>query len=1003
MKPTENVSKADYQWLENPEVFSIGQRKPHCFMMPFARKEELMSGDFYDSKYCKVLNGDWKFKYGHNRHNLPPNFIDPKLDLSEWNTIQVPANIQMHEYGYPIYVNDQYEFEKNPPFVPKNNETGVYKRKFNVPVKWKGRQTFITFEAVKSASYYWLNGKFLGYNQDSKTAVEFDLTPYLVDGENDLTVQIFRWCDGSYLECQDMWRLSGIERDVFLWSVPKVHIRDYHIIPSWNISDGASFEFNFELERFDDNLSEKVNSLSVSLWDKENVIYAHPISIKDQANNKQEGIILAEGLPCAPWSHEDPKLYTLVLELKSDSEIIEFIGTKVGFRSVGIQNGLLCLNGKKLTIKGVNRHEHDEKNAHVITEKSMHDDMLLMRATNINAVRNAHYPNARRWYELCDEYGMLVIDEANIESHGMGYEEESLAKDPLWGAAHLDRVKRMFHRSKNHSAIITWSLGNEGGYGVNFQAAYHWLAQHDQSRPIQYEQAKPSEDTDIFCPMYPTPNVIEEYAKSDPSKPLIMCEYAHAMGNSLGNFLDYWNLIRKYDSLQGGFIWDWLDQGLLAEKNGKDYWKFGGDYGPEDVPSDGNFCINGILFPDRKPHPMYHEVQKVYQNIQIDYHSQEKEISLLSEFLFTSFRGHLEVRVWDKFRDHYTLKKEIQIDPESKIGLKLDDFAITTDQSVFLNINVTDQHQKSIAKEQFQLAKQSREIKLAVKESSWKEKESTINHVGENVEFQVSRTSGLLTSINIDDKEILQSDIEFNFWKAPNDNDFGYNYFEQYGHCQKASEQSLFQGISIHPDDTLVSIFQFPELNASGTITYTIHSDSSININFNIIGDEKKALKLPRFGIICSISSKIDHAEYFGRGPIENYPDRQAAADWGVYKNKADSFYEDYLSPQDCGYRSQNESLQLSDSEQTNIHFQSNNDFGFSLLPYYPDQLTTEKRGSMHPFDLKKNTNLILCLDTFHLGLGGIDSWLSEPLDKYKLQSNELTLQLNIKAETKKV
>jgi len=526
----------DYSWLEDPSVFSIGQRSPHSFMMPYPTVDQAINGSFFDSPYCQLLDGLWDFTWAIHRSKLPAGFHEVDHDTSKWNKIPVPANWEIEGYGIPIYVNDRYEFHKDPPNVPEQNECGIYKRKFEISEAWQRRRIYLTIGAIKSAAYIWVNGQCLAYNQDSKTAVEIDITDHVVDGVNDLTIQAFRWSDGSYLECQDFWRLSGIEREVYLWSSAQYSVENYRVTADWDGDHGhLSLDMNLS-----SSSSENVEILA-QVWIDEK---AHDLT-------KIENSYQLENLSVRPWSDEDPQLYSLTIQVIADGVEQDALACKVGFRRIEIVDGLLLLNGSPLLIKGVNRHEHDEETAHIITEESMIEDILLMKENHINAVRNSHYPNHRRWYELCDSYGLLVVDEANIESHGMGYEEESLAKHEEWQAAHLDRIQRTYHRSKNHCSIITWSLGNEGGYGINFEFCYDWLIGQDQTRPIQYEQAAPDQKTDIYCPMYPTVEVISAYAASNPAKPLIMCEYAHAMGNSLGNFSDYWQAIRAHRSLQG--------------------------------------------------------------------------------------------------------------------------------------------------------------------------------------------------------------------------------------------------------------------------------------------------------------------------------------------------------------------------------------------------------------------------------------------------------------------
>jgi len=620
-----NSIKNKSTWWEDPTVFNVGQLEPHAHFIPFQDVDSLIANKWANSSYYQSLNGLWKFHCSANPAKRPNNFFQHDFDTNGWDEIPVPSNWELQGYGIPIYVNDRYPFPKNLPKVPHDdNPVGSYKKYFTVPKSWDGRDIFIQFGAVKSAAYFWLNGEFLGYNQGSKTPVEFNITPFLKAGENSISVEVYRYSDGSYLECQDFWRLSGIERDVFLWSAPKVGIRDFFVITNL-INEYKDGIFSVEVEM--NQSFEGTYFMDCLLLNDEREEVFKSSKRMDDAQYKLGSISFFKKIKNPKkWTAETPNLYQLVLILKDEKgAIVETVGCKVGFRKVEIQNGLLLVNGKAITLKGVNRHEHDEVNGHVITEKSMLLDIQLMKQYNINAVRSSHYPNDRRWYELCDEYGLYVIDEANIEAHGMGAifqkpfdEAAHTSALPSFKSAHLNRVKRMLERAKNHPSIITWSIGNEAGNGHNMKAAYAWAKERDNTRPVQYEQAGDNGNTDIICPMYPKIETIEAYAKRKTNRPLVMCEYAHAMGNSVGNLQEYWDVIERYSNLQGGFIWDWVDQGILAQtEKGVSYWKYGGDFGGDDIPSDGNFCINGLLFPDRTPHPAIVEVKKVYQNVEV--------------------------------------------------------------------------------------------------------------------------------------------------------------------------------------------------------------------------------------------------------------------------------------------------------------------------------------------------------------------------------------------------
>ncbi|HPS63831.1 MAG TPA: glycoside hydrolase family 2 TIM barrel-domain containing protein, partial [Bacteroidales bacterium] len=620
---------------ENPQLTGINNEPPRATFFPYSTEAAALTNDPASSPWYQSLNGTWKFRWSENPDKRPVGFYREGFDAGGWDDIRVPSTIEIQGYGYPIYVNIPYEFKHlmkpDPPKVPHDyNPVGSYLREFEIPATWKGREVFLQFGAVKSFFYVYLNGEQVGMGKDAKTPVEFNITKYLKDGKNRLGLEVFRWSDGSYLECQDMWRMSGINRDVVLWSAPPTRIRDFSvtaglfsnyrhgILKVTAIVKGGGLNPPPDLDR---PFAKPAFKLTLSLFGSGNDVKPEFSQTLDcYPEEGKDDTLQFEGFIPDPikWSAEIPNLYHVVLSLKdAEGNILESTGCTTGFRTTEVKNGQFLVNGKAILIKGVNRHEHDPVAGHVISRELMLKDIKLMKEANINTVRTCHYPDDPYGYELCDEYGLYVIDEANIESHGMGYSPgRTLGNKPEWKTAHLDRTRRMVERDKNHPCVIIWSLGNEAGNGCNFEATYDWIKQRDHSRPVWYERAEQGANTDIFCPMYWGPSDLEWYGYTRQLRPLIQCEYAHAMGNSTGNFQDYWTVIEKYPQLQGGCIWDWVDQGILkkSQKPGvPDSYLFGGDYGPENVPSDGNFLCNGIVFPDRTPHPGYWEVKKVYQ------------------------------------------------------------------------------------------------------------------------------------------------------------------------------------------------------------------------------------------------------------------------------------------------------------------------------------------------------------------------------------------------------
>jgi len=634
------------EW-EDPAVFNLGKEEPYAYFVPFPDVASALKMAWKTSPWYKSLNGPWKFYWVEKPADKPKDFWKPEFNDNKWVDFPVPANWEVNGYGIPIYVNSAYEFapkKPDPPHVPHDyNPVGCYRRTFTIPASWKDMDVFIHFGAVKSAFYLWINGHFVGYSEDSKTPAEWRLTPYLKSGENLVALEVYRWSDGSYLECQDFWRISGIERDVYLYAAPKIRLRDFFALATLadNYQDGR-LDLTVELKNTQEKSRGGRASVEVRLLNKEqNPLFQAQKSVDLNRQQKAELKFAAEIPHPQKWTAETPHLYTLVLILKDDKgRITEVVPARIGFRRVEIKDGRLLLNGVPIRLKGVNRHEHDPFTGHVVSEESMRHDLELMKQNNINAVRTCHYPNDPRWYELCDEYGLYVIDEANIESHGMGYGERSLAKNPAWGPAHLDRTSRMVERDKNHPSVIIWSLGNEAGNGVNFELTYNWVKKRDPSRPVQYERAVLAPNTDIYCPMYARISHLINYAREKQARPLILCEYAHSMGNSTGNLQDYWEAIETYDQLQGGFIWDWVDQGL-AKKNekGEIFWAYGGDYGPPGTPSDRNFCCNGLVAPDRTPHPALAEVKKVYQYVGIKaIEAASGQVEIQNKYDFLSLR-----------------------------------------------------------------------------------------------------------------------------------------------------------------------------------------------------------------------------------------------------------------------------------------------------------------------------------------------------------------------------
>lgn len=1010
-------------WWEDPTIFNVGQRRPHANFIPFPDVNALINSKREASPYYFDLNGQWKFHWAKRPADRPKDFYQPDFNASNWNNIPVPANWEMEGHGVPIYVNDRYPFPKNPPHIPHDyNPVGSYRHTFSVPENWEGRQIFLVFEAVKSAAYFWLNGQFLGYNQDSRTPVEFDISSYLKEKENTIAVEVYRWSDASYIECQDMWRLSGIFRDVYLWAAPQIHIRDFFAKADLS-SDYKTglLDITLNIEGFESNGKAQNLELSLDLFDSE--ANKKNLGIEEiRWTGKSETVhTFSYAVPKAEkWTAETPNLYHLALSLKKGAEIIEVVGCKVGFRKIEIKNTQVLINGKSITVKGVNRHEHDEYKGQVVDEASMLQDIALMKAANINSVRNSHYPNHYRWYELCDEYGLYVVDEANIETHGMGAtlqaefdEAPHPAYRPEWKEAHLERVERMFERTKNHACIITWSLGNEAGNGENFKAAYQWLKNKDLSRPVQYEQAGEEANTDIVCPMYPTLDYLKSYAESKPDRPFIMCEYAHAMGNSVGNLKEYWDLIEAYDCLQGGFVWDWVDQGIAAEKDGEKYWKFGGDFGDEQVPSDNVFCINGILAPDRSPHPSYWEVKKHYQNIKFRAVDLAKGlIEIKNDFSFISLESYtFEWKIWGEKGLVKTGTFNLRLEPGQKIVQEIEVQSINYDSKVdyFLDLSVKLKDAVlflakdfEVAKEQFCLRRKNVQETAefyAVETRSIQETKTTICVEGTDTKWIFDRNTGLLNTFQYQGFDVLKTPPIPHFWRAPNDNDFGNEMPERCAIWRYAHQTFKLKSIKCS-EACVKTVFYSSVLKATFQLHYHIDLKGSLLLDCVFDFQDKTLPELPRVGLFFQIPESLNKIEYFGRGPIENYIDRNSAAHVGRYESTVAKQYYPYIAPQENGYKTEVRWIRFDSSKGYNLKIKGLDTFGISALNYSPEALTRSTRGALHTVDLKAEKVISICVDDQQMGIGGIDSWGAFPLDKYRIYPKTHQLKIILEVGT---
>ncbi len=1011
-----NPSTVPNDW-ENPLVFSRNAEPLHCTLMPYETMEEALAGQRLLSPYCLMLNGKWKFHWVKKPADRPADFYKLDFDASGWKEIDVPGNWQLQGYDVPIYLNIPYPFPKDPPRIPHDhNPVGSYRTEFRLPESWSGRQVFLHFDGVESAFYVWLNGNLVGYSQDSRTPAEFNITSFVLPARNILAVEVYRWSDGSYLECQDFWRLSGIFRNVYLMATPSVHMRDFEIKTDL---DAACRDAELRVKVWVRNYGPEGaarHSIEVKLVDAAN----KPLEVKTGRTAfvgetsgylapGAESLVLLKGEVSNPlkWSSEKPNLYTAVFLLKNEKgEIIEIESARIGFRKVEIRNGQLLLNGKPILIKGVNRHEHDPVTGHAVSRESMEEDIRLMKQHNINTVRTSHYPNDPQWYELCDEYGIYLIDEANIESHGMGYKPDvTLANRPEWKAAHLDRIRRMVERDKNHPSVIVWSLGNEAGDGTNFEAASEWVHRRDPSRPVHYERAERRPHTDIYCPMYPSVEEIVRYAKKKQDRPLIMCEYAHAMGNSVGNLQDYWQEIEKYDHLQGGCIWDWVDQGILKKTpDGRPYFGYGGDFG--DSPTDGNFCCNGLVLPDRTITPKTIEVKKVYQNVAFEEEDLGRgEVRVSNKFFFT---------VLEEFDFVWSLEedgREVGRGNLGKLDIEPGEERIITipyrrpdpkpGAEYWLRLSARLREDTKWAKKGYEIAaeklrlpfrRETAPLSLASLPSLEVEEKAELAHIrGQKFEVTLDKKTGLLTSYRFQGRALVVRGPEPNFWRAPTDNDFGNGMPERCAAWRKASQNRVVESFVVERrGEAVVKVtarFDLPDVGSKHQTTYLILGSGDIIVENRIEIGRKELPELMRFGMRLQLPGTFQNVEWFGRGPHENYWDRRASAFVGRYRSTVKEQFVPYVSPQENGYKTDVRWVALTDDEGMGLVFigSEKDPICFSALPYTIEDLTQKKRGTMHPVDLVERDFVEVNVDFQQTGVGGEDSWGARPYPQYTL------------------
>ena len=962
----------------DPNVLHVGKMEPRTSFMTYSNGAQAASFDYSVSPYYRLLNGEWDFRYVEG-------------DIEKAGKITVPGNWEVQGYGTAIYVNQPYEFlggHPTPPELPEVIPYGVYSRSFEVPADWDGRDVYLHLAGVKSGAYVYVNGQEVGYNEDSKDPAEYLLNPFLKKGGNELVIKVYRWSTSSYLECQDFWRISGIERDVFLWSQPKLKVGDFTVKSTLddNYTNGI---FSLGVVVRNDGQASEDCVLSYELKDASGKVVIsgsanETISAGAQKCVRFDGIV--PEVLC--WSAEKPQLYKLFISLGEGGSVKEVIPYHVGFRRMEIKDGLFLFNGKPIKFKGVNIHEHNELTGHYVTDELRRKDFELMKANNINAVRLCHYPQDRRFYELCDEIGLYVYDEANIESHGMGYsltKGRTLGNNPDWLAAHMERTVNMFERNKNYPCVTIWSLGNEAGNGYNFYNTYLYLKNKEKdlmNRPVNYERALWEWNTDMYVPQYPGADWFEAIGEKGADRPVVPSEYSHAMGNSNGNLIGQWNAIYKYDQLQGGFIWDWVDQGLLChDANGRPYWAYGGDFGVN-PPSDGNFCCNGIVNPDRTPHPAMAEVKYAYQNFAFE-QVEGGRIRVFNRFYFTGSEEYtFEVALLLNGKVVKTKKFSLVLAPQS--GSELDTFAVGKEAGEYMvNICAVDKAGYVVAQDQFALGGSYAlpKFKTGGPAMNITETAATVSVKSAKLTFELDRTSGAVTSYNVNGTEYIKDGFGFrpSFWRAPTDNDYGCAMPSRLA-VWKESPEVKSVAVSCDDECATVEVEYLPAAGNAFTMIYDILPSGVLKVRTAFSACAPGTPSVPRIGLRFRMPEQFSALTYYGRGPEENYIDRKAGTMVGLYNSTADAQYYPYVRPQENGHHTDARFLTLA-SGKKRLTVCSEVPFEFNALRSSVEDFDTEgfNRPQSHICDIVTRDFVEVCIDQLHRGVGGYDSWGSEP------------------------
>ncbi|WP_308366296.1 MULTISPECIES: glycoside hydrolase family 2 TIM barrel-domain containing protein [unclassified Microbulbifer] len=1024
INPSANSAATEINDWENPEVFQINKEPARATFYAYESRQLADAGKRENSRYFRSLDGEWKFNWVRKPGDRPVDFWKADFDASGWGTIQVPSNWELQGHGIPHYVNIPYVFPADQPRIPHDyNPVGSYIKTLEIPDDWQGRQVFLHFGAVNSAMYLWVNGQKVGYSQGSKLPAEFNITRYVKPGDNKIAVEVYRWSDGSYLEDQDSWSLSGIDREVFAFATPDTHIRDFTVTSDLDESyrNGA---FALELDFASAEAGTTPAELTVAVSDGDKVVFSESQTVEAGGDTRFQVAGKIDGVK--PWSAETPNLYQLIIEARigEDTQVIE---QAIGFRNLKMENGQFLVNGVPVTIRGVNRHEHDPRTGKVLTRESMIRDIQLMKELNINAVRTSHYPNDPRWYELTDQYGLYVLDEANIESHEYmdtgnkvaekdpsAREKYHLGYKPEWEAAHLARVANMVERDKNHPSVILWSLGNEAGLGPAFEKSAQWIRDNEPSRPVTYggwgtvDGHSTLEYVDIYTPMYDFIHEMVDYAESNPSQPMIQAEYAHAMGNSIGNLQEYWDTIYHYPQLQGGFIWDWVDQTLFkTNAEGVEIMAYGGDFGESPRPDSDNFLANGVIQSDRTLNPHAWEVKKVYQPLKFE---ADKPQSLESGLKFTLWNRHNFLSA-DKFEIRWRLLEDgrqiaegegpalsTKAGEREKFQLQLPEYDAKPQAEYHLTIeavagrNVIPLLDEGyvVAWDQFQLhsptkagAAQQTETKVSVEDS---DRGLTVS--GKNFSVRFDKSSGEMVSYEVDGRELLLKGLTPNLWRAPTDNDVPWMLKDLTWKTatQEAQLTEFRHDVDGAYSAVVTILHQLGKQTAEFATEYRIHGSGEIHVRAHLKPLQDSLPVLPRVGMNLVLKGDYKQLQWFGRGPQENYEDRKTGAAVGLYSAQVDSQYHDYSRPQETGNKTDVRWMSLVDDSGSGLRIEAEQLLSMSALPVLQSDLEHDRKSvRLHGAEIKPKDLVSVNIDWKQMGVGGDNSWGARPLEKYQI------------------